>query len=100
MTILIPDTIGEGSVEREHPFLAKIVLIMNSCFIQCNAPLVKYGNVAEKKNSFWQEWLEFGQIQINLIVLEVQIVSVTLHDNFQLVCIKLAVYTYFSPTIL
>ena len=27
-------------------------------------------------------------------------VSVTVHDNIQLVCISLEVYTYFSPTII
>ena len=32
---------GKCSLEREHPFLKKVVLIMNSCFIQYNAPLVK-----------------------------------------------------------
>ena len=42
-----PDTIGECSLEGVHPFLTKVVLIMNSCFIQYNAPLVKYVSVAQ-----------------------------------------------------
>ena len=41
MTISIPGTIEKCSLEREHPFLTEIVSIMNSCFIQYNAPLVE-----------------------------------------------------------
>ena len=55
MTILIPGTIGKGSVEREHPFLTEFVLNMNSCFIQYNGSLVENVNVAQKINSFCQE---------------------------------------------
>ena len=38
--------------EKEHPFLPEFLLIMNSCFIQYNAPLVEYVNVAQEINSF------------------------------------------------
>ena len=44
MTILIQDTIEKCSLEGVHSFLAKIALIMNSCFIQYNE---QYVNVAQ-----------------------------------------------------
>ena len=35
-------------IEREHPFLTEFVLIMNCCFVQHNAPLVKNVSVAQE----------------------------------------------------
>ena len=46
LAIFLPGTIGKVSLEREHTFL-QFVLIMNSCFIQYNAPLVQHVNVAQ-----------------------------------------------------
>ena len=100
MTILTPDTTGRRSIKREHPFLMEFVLHMNSCFIQYNAPPVKDVNPVQLINLFCQEQLVFCQTQINLIIFEVQIVPVTIHDNIEIVCISLQVYTYFSSAIL
>ena len=99
MTISIPDTIGKCSLEREHPFLTKFVLLMNSCFIEYNATLVKYANATQQINLFCQKRLVFCQVQFNFIIFEVQIVSAMVHDNIQLVCNPLEVFTYFSSTI-
>ena len=55
LTISIPGTIENCSLEREHPFLTEFVLIVNSCFIQYNLPLVESVNVARKKKLFGQE---------------------------------------------
>ena len=44
---------------------------MNSCFIQYNAPLVEYVNVAQEIDSFCQKWLEFCEIQMNFIIFDV-----------------------------
>ena len=41
MTFLVPVTIGKCSWGKEHPFLTEVVLIINNCFIQYNAPLVE-----------------------------------------------------------
>ena len=54
MIIWIPAIFRKGSIEREHPFLTEFVLIMNSCFIQYNAPLLKHVIVAEKINLIFQ----------------------------------------------
>ena len=45
--ILIPDTTGKCSLGRVHQFLTKVVLTVNSCFIQYKALLVKYNIVAQ-----------------------------------------------------
>ena len=58
-TISIPGTIEKSSLEREHPFLTEFVSIMNSFFIQYNAPLVEYVNVAQEIDSFCQMGLVF-----------------------------------------
>ena len=100
MTFLFSVIIGKCSLEREHKFLTKVVSIMNSCFIKYNVPFVKNVKVAQLINLFCQEWLVFCQLQINLNFLEIKSVSVTVHDKFQLVCVSLEVYTYFSGTII
>ena len=74
--------------------------MMNSCLIQYNAPLVEYVNVAQEINSFCQMWLVFFYFQINFNIFQVEIVSVTVHDNIQLVCISLEIHTNFSPSII
>ena len=47
MTILIPDTIRECSLEWEYLFLTEFASIIDSCFMQYNAPFVDYVNVAQ-----------------------------------------------------
>ena len=89
ITFFIPGTIGKCSLEREHPLLTEFVLSMNSFFVRYNPPLVEYVNVAHWINSFCEKWRVFCQFQINFIIFEVLTVSVTLHDNIQLVCISL-----------
>ena len=61
MSFLIPGTIGKRWLEREHPFLTEFVLIMNSCFIQYNAPLVENVNVAQKVNALSKKHFVFSQ---------------------------------------
>ena len=100
MTIVFPGTIGKCSFEKERPILTEFVLIMNNSYIQYKALLVEYAKVAQKINSFRQKCLVFCQFQINFNIFEVRTVSVTVHDNIQLVCISLEVYTNFSPTII
>ena len=78
----------------------EFVLIMNSCFIQYNAPLVEYVNVTQEVNSFYQKWLVFCHFKINFIIFGVYTIPVTVHDNIQLVCISLEVYPFFSPTVI
>ena len=72
---------------------------MDSCFLQYKAPLEKDVNAIQYVTSFCQGWLVFRQVQITFIIIEVQIVSVTVHDKIEVVCISLEVYTYFSSAI-
>ena len=62
MSFLIPGTIGKRYLEREHPFLTEFVLIMNSCFIQYNAPLVENVNVAQEVNALSKKLFVFRQL--------------------------------------
>ena len=78
------DRNGKSSLQGVHPFLTKLVLIMNSCFIQYNAPLQKQANVVPMEKFVLQERLVISQLQINFINFEVQIISVPVHDNFLL----------------
>ena len=55
MKFSVPGKIGKCSWGKEHPFLTEFVLIMNSFFIQYNAPLVEYVNVAQEVNSLGQK---------------------------------------------
>ena len=55
MKFLHQGAIGNCSRGKEHPFLMEFVLIMNSCFIHYNAPVVEYVNKAPEKNSFGQK---------------------------------------------
>ena len=71
---------------------------MNSWFIFHNAPLVKNLNVAQWIHLFRQEQLPLCQLQINFAIIEVQIFSVTVHDNIQIFCTSREVYTYFFST--
>ena len=61
---------------------------MNSCFIQYNAPLVTNVKEAQETKLFCEEQLVFCQLQINLKIFDVQIVSVLIHDNFEIDCIS------------
>ena len=81
---------------KSTSILDKSCFIMNSCFIQYISPLVKNVNVARKINTFCQEWLVFCKLWIHLNVFEVEIVSVTVHDNIEI----FEVYTYFYQYIL
>ena len=58
-------------------------LVWNSCFILYNTPLAKNVNVTQKINLFCQVWPVFFQLQINFIIFEVQVASVTVHDNVE-----------------
>ena len=69
---------------------------MNSCY---HAPFAKDVNVAQLMNWFCQVQLVYCQLQINLIIFEVQFVSVTVHDKIEIICISFEVYTYFSSNI-
>ena len=60
--IFIPDTIGKHYLERENPFLTEFVLIMNSCLIQYNAPLVENINVAQEVNALSKKLFVFSQL--------------------------------------
>ena len=73
--------------------MTKVVLIMNSCFIMYNAPLVEDANVVQLTSSFCEEQLVLCQLQIDLIIFEVQIVLVTVQDNIEIVRISLKLYT-------
>ena len=86
-------------MRKRTSILDGVVLIMDSCFIQYNAQLIKYVNVAQKINLFCQEQRVFCQLQVNFIFFEVQFISVTVHETNELVCISLEVYTYFSYAI-
>ena len=76
-------------IRKSTPLPDKIVLNMNSCFIQYNAPFFKYVNRAQKINSFCRKLLVFCQLQINLNVFEVQNVSVTVHENIEILWIRI-----------
>ena len=62
MSFLIPGTIGKRYSVGEHPFLTEFVLIMNSCFIQYNAPLVENVNVAQEVNALSKKLFVFSQL--------------------------------------
>ena len=51
--------------------MTEFMLNINSCFIQYNAPLVEYVNIAQKIYSFRQKWLVLCHFQINFITFEV-----------------------------
>ena len=87
-------------MKKKTSILDRVCLIMNSCFIQYNAPLVEYVNLAQEIDSFCQNWLVLCQFRINFIIFEVYFVSVTVHDKIQLVFIRLDFHTYFSLTFL
>ena len=91
MTSVIPGTIGNCSLDREPPLLTKIVLIVKSYFIQYNAVHEKYIRLSQKMKSFCKGGLVFGQLHVNLIISELQFVSVTVNVNLQLVCINFEV---------
>ena len=99
MTNSIPGTIGKCSLERKFPFVTKFVLIMDSCFIQYIAPLVKVDFLAQKINSFCQEQLLICQFQFKFIIFEIQIVADWYTTILSFACITLEVYTYFSSII-
>ena len=73
---------------------------MNSCFIQYNGMPAKFVKVAQKLNSFWQEWTVFCELQIKFNNLEVKSVSLMVHYYVLFVCLSLEKYTYPAPTIL
>ena len=98
MIFLIPGTIGKRQLEKEHPFLTEFVLIMNSCFIQGNAPLVENVNVAQEVNALSKKLFVLSQFYIHFSIFEVRDVSIAVLDNVHLVCISLKVDAYFSPT--
>ena len=77
----------------------KITLVINSCFIQYNAPLKETVIVTQKIYSFRQEFYVFSHFQLQFSVSDVCIVSVTLNYNIQLFHISLETYAYVSATI-
>ena len=100
MTILLPDTIKECSLERKHPFLTEIVLLMHNFFVQYIAPLEKEVNLIQKINLFCHGQLAFCQIRMSFIIFEVQNSPVTIHDKIEVICISPEMYTYFSSAII
>ena len=73
MTIKLRSSIGKWSIEKEHPFLTRIVSIMNSWSIQYNELFQKYANVAQKDYSFCQEKVVPCPFQIKSIIFIVNI---------------------------
>ena len=69
-TVLFTATIGKGSLEKEQALLKEFVWTVNSFFVQYNAPLVEYLNIAQYLNLFCQKWPVFSQFQINFNLLE------------------------------
>ena len=99
MTLLIPSRIGNRLFERKHPILTALVLIINSCFIQYNAPLVENVNVAQEANAPRKKLFEFSQLYIHFSIVELRVFSIAIYDNVHFACISLKVDAYFSPTI-
>ena len=62
MTFLVPGRTGKRQLGREHPFLTEFVLIMNSCVIQYNAPLVEIVNAAQEVNALSKKLFVFSQL--------------------------------------
>ena len=62
MRFLVPGTIEKRYLERKHPFLTEFVLIISSCFIQYNAPLVENANVAQEVNALSKKVFVFSQL--------------------------------------
>ena len=54
MTILIPDAVGECSLEREHAFLTEMCFTYAQLFRPVKSPLRKYVNVTQKIKTFCQ----------------------------------------------
>ena len=86
-------------IEKRTSFLTEFDLIMNSCFIQYNAPRVENVNVAQKVNALSKNFFVFSQFFIHTSVPEIRVVSIAVYDNVHLVCISLKVDAYFSSTI-
>ena len=51
--------------------MTEFVSTKNSCFIQYNAQLVEFVNVAQDLDTFCQRWLVFWQFQIKFFIFEV-----------------------------
>ena len=97
---LIPGYNRKMPIRKKTLLLTEFILPLNSCFLQYIAPVEKYVNVTHYKKWFSQECLVFCQLQINFKIFEVQIVSVTVYDNFEIICINLELYTFFSSATL
>ena len=65
--------------------------------VKCTVLKISQGN---SKYKFFPEsdWF-FCQLQINLIIFELQLASVVVHDKIQVVCIRLEIHTCFSSAI-
>ena len=77
-----------------------LVLIMNSCFIQYNAPLLENVNEAHEVKAISKELFVFSQLQINFSILEIRVVPIAVYDRVHLVYISLKVDAYLSSTVI
>ena len=100
VTMLIPDTIGNRSLEREHPFLTEFSYVWTADSFSTTHRLKNMSMQFNQKKSFRQQRLVFCQICINFIVFEVQCFPLTVHDNFEVVCLSPEVYAYFWSAII
>ena len=75
------------------------VLIMNSCFIQYNAPLVEIVNVAQEVNALSKKHFVFSQLYIHVSNLAIRVILIAVYENVHLVCFSLKVDAYFSYTL-
>ena len=65
------------------------VLVMNSCFVQSDAPLEIYVKVAKELDSFMKQLFVFCPFQIHFRVFQIYVVSIAVYNIFQIVCIHL-----------
>ena len=74
-----------------------VFLIINSFFIQYNAPLVENVNVAQEVNALSKKLFIFSQLQLHFSILETRGVSIAVYDNVHLVGISLKLMHTFLP---
>ena len=60
--IFIPGYNWKTLIRKRTSILVKFVLIMNSCFIQYNAPLVENVNIAQEVNAFSKKFFVISQL--------------------------------------
>ena len=97
--IFNPEYNRKTLIRKRTPILEGTFIILNSCFIQYNGPLVENVNLAQEVNALSKKLFVFNQFQIHFSIVAIRVVSIAVCNNVHLVCISLKFDAYFSSTI-